>query len=115
MPEDRKEERVDVLRDDELALVQQRAASGSALEREAPPDGRAGRDALDLSRGPHEIDDPVEEQVVDVDVLDRSLDRAHVVRGDDRRERGERMPVPLLLDDPNLLGTLWVAERRSVS
>ena len=74
MPEDGKEERSTSSGRRSRGSCRSAQAAGSALEREAAADRRAGRDALDLSRGPHEIDDPVEEQVVDVDVLDRRLE-----------------------------------------
>ena len=66
VPENGDEERFDVLRCDEVAVVQQRPGPGTPLEREAASHRRADLDQLGVASRPHEVDDPALEKVVDV-------------------------------------------------
>ena len=86
---------LDVAGDDVVASLHQRPRARGALERQAAADGRAGRDAFDAPRRAHELDDPAQHQLVDVDVLDRGLQRLDVVCVDARLQRRERMTVAL--------------------
>jgi len=89
--EHRQEECVDVVGQDVASSMQERPGAGSALERKAATHGRADHDALDGARRPDELDRPVQDQIVDVDVLDLVLQRAHLVGRDERLEGGERV------------------------
>ena len=53
------------------------------------------------------------EQRVDVDVLDRALELAHLVDADDRPQRVERMAVALLAHDRELLVDVRDSRARS--
>ena len=77
--EHRDEEALDVLGDDVAAAVQERPGAGDALDREAAADGAADRDDVEVTRRADEIDDPVVQDVVDVDVLGRVAEDADVV------------------------------------
>src|SRR5581483_8758914 len=94
------------------AAVEERPGARGTLEREAAADGRSRCDRLRLPRGPHELDDPAQEQLVDVDVLDRTLERPDLGARDDGLEVGERVAVPLRDDDGDLLVLARIAERR---
>src|SRR5439155_24401473 len=93
--------------------LQQRPRARGSLEREAAADGGAGRDALDLARRTDEVDDPREDEIVDIDVLDRGLQGVDVTGIQLRLERRERMTVPLREHDFHLLVLRRIAERRA--
>ena len=76
MSDDRQEERLDVLRRDEVALLDQRPGAGGSLEREARAHRRPERGRVQLAGRGHELDDPAEDQLVDVDVLDAASSAA---------------------------------------
>src|SRR5579884_932361 len=76
--EHRQEEQLDVVGNDMPATVQKRPRARGALERQAAADGRAGGDAFDAARRADELHDPAEDQVVDVDILDRALQRPNL-------------------------------------
>src|SRR4051794_24923081 len=73
VPEDRQEEQLDTFRDDVRAPVQQRPRTRGALEREAAAHGRDDGDAFHMSRRAYELDDPAQDQLVDIDLLDCAL------------------------------------------
>ena len=93
--------------------VDERPGARGALEREAAAHRGADDDSVDLARRAHELDRPAHDQLVDVDVLDVRLQRAHLFGGDERLERGERMPVSLRQHDLDLGRLVRVAERRA--
>ena len=64
---------------------------------------RAHRDRVELARRTDEVDDPAPEQLVDVDVPDRGAQLEDVLDRDHGPELLERMAVPLLVDDPELV------------
>ena len=97
------DEPLDVVRLDVIAPVEQRHRPGAALERQRAAHRRAGAHAGKLARRANEVDHPPLQQRVDVDVLDGVLQRPQVVDPDHGLEPVEGMPVPLRLDDLELL------------
>ena len=73
MPEHGQEQPLDVLRDDVIAALHERPRTSGALEREAAAYRGAERDAVDLAGRPYQLHDPGQQQVVDIDLLDRAL------------------------------------------
>ncbi len=65
-----------------VAAVDQRQGASRPLERERAAHRRAERDEVERARRPHELDDPAAQQLVDVDLLDRLLERRDVGLGD---------------------------------
>src|SRR5206468_11402483 len=96
--------------DDVVPSLQEGPGPRRPLERKAAAHGRAGGDALDPSRRSHELDDPAEEQLIDVDVLDRDAKGLDIVRIDARLQVGDGMSVALRDDDLDLLVSIRVAE-----
>ena len=115
MPENRQEERLDVFRGHVVATADKRPRARRPLERKTPADGGAQCDSLHRARRAHELDGPAHEQLVDVDVLDHRLHRAHVIERPERLERFERMAVPLSQNDVDLGCLVGVPECRAKS
>ena len=113
MRDDGREELLDVLGLGVVAPVHERPRARRALEREAAAHRRAERDELDGARRADQRDDPALDDRVDVHVVDRLLQLEHVGERDDRAQRVERMPAALVLDDPQLLVLVGIAERRA--
>src|SRR5581483_4598202 len=76
MGDDGQEERLDVVRHDVVAPVEERPAAGCLLERKRRPDGCAEVDDVELARGADEPDGPALQDVPAVDALDRVLETA---------------------------------------
>src|SRR5262245_47015366 len=112
MRKHRSEERLDVVRHDVLAALEERPAANAALEGEQAADGRAELDELELPRRTDDGHDPALDQRVDVDVLDGTLKRAHLGDRDDRCDVVERMAATLVGDDLALVLLLRIPERR---
>ena len=109
--DDGTEQALDVLGDHVIAPVDERPGARHALEREAAAHGRADLDRVVAARAPNELDRPLLQQRVDVDLLDRGEHVGELADADDRAEVVERMPVELCLDDRELLIERRVAER----
>jgi hypothetical protein len=106
------EELFDILRNDVVAPAEERPGADRLLEREAASDRGADGDDLELAGRANEVDDPALEQVVDVDVLDRPLERLDLLEGDDRLQVLQGMAGALLADDVDLVVAARVAECR---
>ena len=100
----------DVFRDDEVASRAARRRSRDLRHRErasrADPEIEVGV----LTRGVGDGDDEVNERLVDPDLVDLQLQLEHIVRVHHRRERVERRPRRLLLDDARFVGGRRIAE-----
>ena len=111
--DDGQEEPLDVDGRHVVAAVEERPGPDGALEREAATDGGPDGDALDVARRAHELDRPAADRVVDVDLLDRSAQRQHVVEAERRPQRRQGMGMALRLDDRELVVLARIAERRA--
>ena len=81
---------------------EQRPRAGGAFERERCPHGRAERDAVECPCRADELEQPVDEQSVDVDLLDGAVQLDQLLRGHGGLQLSERVAVPLLEDDAPL-------------
>ena len=100
VPDHGQEEPLDVLRRREVPAVDERASARAALEREAAAHGCADLETVGAPRRADELDDPLLEQRVDVDVLDRGEAARELLER--RRPAASRraVAVQLLVDDP---------------
>src|SRR5207247_5690937 len=73
MRDHRQEEMLDIVRDDELAPIEERPGARRAFEREGSAHRCADGAHLDLAGRADELDDPAAKQLVDVDRAHRVL------------------------------------------
>ena len=95
MRDDGPEQLLDVVGGDEVASVHQRPRPCHAFEREAAAYRRANLDGVERTRRADELDGPLLQQGIDVDLLHRLEDDVQVRESDDGSEGLERMPVKL--------------------
>ena len=106
------EERFDVLGHDVRPPGEQGPRAGRLLERERGSHRSAERHAVECPRDTNQLEQPVHEQTVDVDVLDGAVQLEQLVRGHGGLQLSERVAVPLLEHDAPLAVQVGVAERR---
>src|SRR5712691_11770112 len=111
MAEYRQEEGVDVAWNHVVAPLHERPRPRRALEGETAANGSTVGNAFDVPRRPHEVDDPAEDELVDVHLFDRRTQRLDVVRVDLRLQACDRMAVALRDDDLDLLVLRRIPER----
>ena len=111
MAEHGQEQLVDVLRDDEAASREERPRADGVFERDRPAHRRADGDPVEGPRRPHEVDDPALDQVVDVDLAGRLLQLLELRERHRRLQALERVAVPLVAHDPELVVRPRIAER----
>src|SRR2546423_132006 len=95
-----------------VAAVDERERPGAPFERQRAADRGAEGDEVERTRGTDEVDDPGAEEVVDVDAVDRLLQRSDGARVNHRPEALERVAADLALYDLHLLVRVRVAQRR---
>ena len=93
-------------------MVEQGPRTRGALEREAAADRGSDGDLVERARRAHELDDPALQQPVDVDGRDSLAHHVHVLDADHRLQPAQRMAMPLLVHDLQLLVGRRIPERR---
>src|SRR4051812_39948305 len=110
--DDRQEEVVHVVRHGVVASVDERPGAHCPLERERAAHRCSDRDRVELTGGAHEIDYPALEDLVDVDLAHRTLERLDVRQREHGAQPPQRMSVALVAQDLQLVVTVRIAEAR---